>query len=1714
MRKLYLSLFAFLFVFAAQAQVGLYSFSQSAGTYTALSGATTSTATGDDGTQNVSIGFNFNFGGVTYTNAVLSTNGDIKLAPDATTAFPTSWTNNLSNTYGAPIVGAIWEDNNATGGSVNYATTGAVGSRVFAVEWNNIHLGGTGSTTTPTASFQLRLFEGTNVIQIIYGTLNTFTTVTASIGLNDLTSFLSVTPGSPATASNATANNNITSNTGLTSGVIYTFTPPAACSATPTAGTAVANPTSVCAGNTSALSLTGASAGAPGLSYQWQSSPNNSTWTDITGATSSTYNAVVANNTWYRAVLTCAGNGSSNSVSTQVTVSAPIPLSLFEGFNTTGTAVFPTCWSQQYVVGTSNITFQTNTTNPTTVPFEGTRYVYWNSFSIANNNETRLVSPKIATTGTNSVDVEFYMYNNNNTNYSAGQYLLEGVQVQYSLDGVIWVNAGSLFTRHDAALAAGTGLWQKKSVTLPAAAGNQAGVFVGFKFHSGFGDNTSMDAVRILPTPSCPAPSAVAVGSVTNTAGSVTFTCTNCTGSYVVEYGPVGFTPGTGATAGTGGTVVAGTASPIALSGLTGSTTYDVYVRQNCGATFSLNSAPAVAFTTLCTPATLSTTTPGQRCGPGTVTLSATGSAGASFNWYTAATGGSPIATAPFFTTPVLNSSVTYYVSASNGGTSGSVGRAAYTGTDGTNTAGAYLIFNAISSFTLNSVVIYPSGTGAGTVTIQLQNSAGTVLQSATVNVTGAATPVATTVPVGFSITPGTAYRLVYGSSTGGVTAMYREFTAIPFPYTLPGVVSITDGSLAGYYYYFYNWSVSTGCESARTAVTATVNPGPTFTVSGTTTACSNGIKTLTVTSPAANFNSVTWSPTAGLFTDAAATTAYTGGNASTVYVKQATAGLYTYVATGINSATSCSGIDSVKVTVLPATLTIATSSPQICVSGTTTLSVSTPAGFGNATFQWLQSPTGTGYTNITGATNSTYTTPTISTAGFYQVIVKDPAGNSCLQPTVNITVNNPQVLTTTPATNCAASASVTLGATVSAGSTATWYTVASGGTPAGSGTSFTTPTLTGPTTYYVAASSGNYTVGVGKPNTTGADGTASTTGAAGHLKFDALSAFTLNSVVIYPAGTGTGTVTIAYQDATGVTLTTSGPITVTGYATPTPVTIPLGFAIAPGTQLRLTLTGITGGVTGLYRDLTGNAFPYTLPNKVSITDGSTAGTYFYFYNWQITTTCESARTAVLAAVNAPTTITTQPVNQSVCASANITLSVVATGAALTYQWFNGANAITGATNSTYVINNATPANSGAYKVVVTGSCGTPAVVTSNTVNIVVAPSNSWIGVANNDWNNAANWCGSVPNSTTDVVIPANTPFSPVISSTADVRNITINTGATLTVQQSGFFNIYGNYANSGTLSAATGYVAFRGAAGQTVESVNAGTILLNGTGGITLSGNMTAGTLILTNGNVTLGTNNLTLNGTVIGSAASHIITNGTGSVISNNITNNAVTIPVGADATSYNPVIITGGAGRNYTVRVAVGVNPTLNNNCYAINRTWTVTPSSAVATPVDVTLQYADADKNSCATPNALMEAGVNNGTAWVLASGVNGLVPVGTTTARQVTLQTTAFGPMAVWSPGAFSFPTAVVNVDADVSGMVLMPSVVSSSTVLRVEARRAMKVSWQITDANGRVVMTLSKSLLSGRNDITLQLGHLSSGVYQVVGYTDKGKTQVLRLIRQ
>lgn len=90
----------------------------------------------------------------------------------------------------------------------------------------------------------------------------------------------------------------------------------------PSGGNAIASSTTSCAGNSITFSLVGNSSWS-GISYQWQSSPNNTTWTTIFGANSSTTTQMVNTSTYYRCILSC---GSNSVASTSVYVAAAVPV--------------------------------------------------------------------------------------------------------------------------------------------------------------------------------------------------------------------------------------------------------------------------------------------------------------------------------------------------------------------------------------------------------------------------------------------------------------------------------------------------------------------------------------------------------------------------------------------------------------------------------------------------------------------------------------------------------------------------------------------------------------------------------------------------------------------------------------------------------------------------------------------------------------------------------------------------------------------------------------------------------------------------------------------------------------------------------------------------------------------------------------------------------------------------------------------------------------------------------------------------------------------------------------------------------------------------------------------------------------------------------------------------------------------------------------------
>lgn len=103
----------------------------------------------------------------------------------------------------------------------------------------------------------------------------------------------------------------------------YTTAPPCT-SATLTAGTAATSKVQVCSGEDFALSLNGTSF-ATGLSYQWQSSPDNVNWTNITKGTTASFTHTQTASTWYHAIVTCASGGTATSAPIQVLT--PLPLS-------------------------------------------------------------------------------------------------------------------------------------------------------------------------------------------------------------------------------------------------------------------------------------------------------------------------------------------------------------------------------------------------------------------------------------------------------------------------------------------------------------------------------------------------------------------------------------------------------------------------------------------------------------------------------------------------------------------------------------------------------------------------------------------------------------------------------------------------------------------------------------------------------------------------------------------------------------------------------------------------------------------------------------------------------------------------------------------------------------------------------------------------------------------------------------------------------------------------------------------------------------------------------------------------------------------------------------------------------------------------------------------------------------------------------------------
>jgi len=395
--------------------------------------------------------------------------------------------------------------------------------------------------------------------------------------------------------------------------------------------------------------------------------------------------------------------------------------------------------------------------------------------------------------------------------------------------------------------------------------------------------------------PTCPRPAALGASNITSSSANFTWTPGGSETSWDVYYALSPLTAPDATTVPTATTSVAS----YSATGLTQGANYSLYIRAKCSTTDMSSWTPVFGFNTSCIPPTLISSTGSSLCGTGTATLSATGSTGSDIRWYAGPSGGLALSTGTLFTTPSIASTTNYYVTATSSSAL-NVGKVSTTGADGQ--GNSYMTFDAFSNVTLNSVVIYPYGTGTGTITIKLENSSGTLLQSTTFTVQGSLSAAAQTIPLNLNINPGTAYRLTYSVAIGpSFISLFGDYgTGVPFPYTVPGLISITG---SGFYANFFNWDVSTGCESARTMVTATVNSLPAVTASSSSTLICSGSSAL-LTATGSTGNTYSWN------TGATTTTLSVSPAVTTIYTVTATNVCGTATAAFTQSVSPCTGIE------------------------------------------------------------------------------------------------------------------------------------------------------------------------------------------------------------------------------------------------------------------------------------------------------------------------------------------------------------------------------------------------------------------------------------------------------------------------------------------------------------------------------------------------------------------------------------------------------------------------------------------------------------------------------------------------------------------------------------------------------------------------------------------------------------------------------------
>jgi photosystem II stability/assembly factor-like uncharacterized protein len=505
-----------------------------------------------------------------------------------------------------------------------------------------------------------------------------------------------------------------------------------------------------------------------------------------------------------------------------------------------------------------------------------------------------------------------------------------------------------------------------------------------------------------------------------------------------------------------------------------------------------------------------------------------------------------------------------------------------------------------------------------------------------------------------------------------------------------------------------YSWSPATGLSATNVSnplasPTSTTTYTVTVTANNSCTSTDDVVITVNTGSPASV--AITANPTGTICSGTSVTftaTATNGGTTPTYQWKKggsnisgatnstytsttlADADIITCVMTSNATCATGSPATSNAITMsvnssLPVSVSIAASPSGAICEGTSVTFSASPVNGGTPTYQWKK-----GATNISGATNSTYTSTTFANGDIITCIMTSsascatgsPATSNAITMTVNPILAASVSIFANPTGAICAGTSVTFTASATNGGTPT-YQWKNGGTNISGATNSTYTSTT-------LANGDNITC-VMTSNATCATGSPATS-----------NAITMTVNPILPA-------------SVSITANPSG-------------------AICAGTSVTFTASAINGG-TPTYQWKKGGTNVSGATNSTYTSTTLTNGdiiTCVMTSNATCATGSPATSNAITMTVNpilpASVSITANP-SGAICEGTSVTFSAAAVnGGTPTYQWKNGGTNISGATNSTYT--SATLANGDIISCVMTSNatCATGSPATSNAITMTVNP--------------------------------------------------------------------------------------------------------------------------------------------------------------------------------------------------------------------------------------------------------------------------------------------------------------------------------------------------------------------------------------------------------